>query len=83
MIDEPKTFHMIRKKDESGISGTGKILNGVVFPDGICVVRWCSTNKNANPSTVIYNSFKDFKFYHMDCHPTNETKIIWHHGNLK
>lgn len=74
----PRTFHIIRHKDEGGISGTGQVLNGVVFPDGLCVIRWCSSNPNANPSIGIYDSFEDFKYFHIDCHPANETEIVWH-----
>ena len=74
----PRTFHIIRHKDESAISGTGKVLNGVVFPDGLCVIRWCSSNPNANPSIGIYDSFEDFKYFHIDCHPDNKTEIVWH-----
>ena len=73
-----RMFYIIRVNDESNISGTGKVLNGVVFPDGQCVIRWCSSNKNAKSSTAIYDSFEDFKFLHIDSHPTNETKIVWH-----
>jgi len=71
-------FYVIRHKDESGISGTGIVLNGAVFPDGTTVIRRCSSNPNANPSTCIYDTFEDFKYYHIDCHPTNETEIIWY-----
>lgn len=74
----PRTFHIVRHKDESGISGTGRVLNGVVFPDGLCIIRWCSSNPEANPSIGIYDSFEDFKYFHIDCHPDNETEIVWH-----
>lgn len=30
-MDEPKLFTVTRKSDESGVSGTGRILDGVVF----------------------------------------------------
>lgn len=70
-----KTFHIIRNHDESGISGTGKVLEGVVFEDGTTVIRWC-TKHNPN-STAIYNEFKHFKHLHIDCHPNNETEIVW------
>lgn len=74
----PRTFHTIRRKDESNTTTTEKILNGCLFPDGLCVIRWCSTNPNVKPSTAIYNSFKDFKFFHIDRHSDNPTEIIWH-----
>ena len=70
-----KLFQMIRNADESGVSGTGKVLQGVVFDDGTVCVRWCVDGK-AN-STVFYNSFKDFKAIHIDSHPTNGSEIHW------
>jgi hypothetical protein len=30
---------MVRHADVSGVSGTGRVLDGVVFADGVTVVR--------------------------------------------
>ena len=68
-------FEMTRHADESGVSGTGKVLEGIVFSDGTTVVRWTVPNK-AN-STAIYDNFEDFKAIHIDSHPTNETELAW------
>lgn len=35
-----KTFHLNRKVDESGVSGTGIVAEGVQFSDGTCVMHW-------------------------------------------
>lgn len=70
---EMKAFHMIRVADESGVSGTGKVLEGVVFKDGTTVVRWCTETA----STAVYKNFKEFKKIHIDAHPDNETEIKW------
>lgn len=35
-----KTFHIIRNRDVSGISGTGIIAEGCVFHDGQTVLSW-------------------------------------------
>jgi hypothetical protein len=35
-----KLFHLLRVEDESGVSGTGRIAEGVEFSDGQCVVKW-------------------------------------------
>lgn len=35
-----KTFYLNRKVDVSGISGTGKVAEGVEFDDGQCVLKW-------------------------------------------
>ena len=68
-----KTFSVIRQNDESGVSGTGKVLEGVVFKDGTTVIRWCVDGQPN--STAIYESFEAFKAIHIDSHPTNETII--------
>ncbi len=71
-----KTFYIVRHADESGVSGTGKVLNGVEFPDGQTVIRWCVVGKPN--STAIYPSFADFKYIHIDAHPDNKTEIIFY-----
>lgn len=70
-----RIFHMIRHGDESGVSGVGLVLDGVVFRDGTCVVRWCT--KKAPSSTAIYRSYREFRDIHIDRHPTNKTQIVW------
>lgn len=65
----PALFYLIRKKDPTGISGTGKVLDGVIFSNGQVVVCWReadeSSNPNAHSSIGIYNSFDDFKDIHV------------------
>lgn len=70
-----KPFEMIRNADESGVSGTGKVLEGVVFSKGITVIQWCVEGKPN--STAIYPTFDDFKCIHIDSHPTNGTELVW------
>jgi hypothetical protein len=71
----PRLFSMIRQADETGISGVGRVLDGVVFPDGQTVIRWCVTDKPA--STEIYDTFEAFLAIHVESHPTNQTEIVW------
>jgi len=68
-------FAMIRHFDASGVSGIGKVLEGVVFTDGQTVVRWCVAGKP--PSTEIFSTFDDFETIHITSHPTNATEIVW------
>lgn len=70
-----KMFYMIRRTDETGVSGTGIVLYGAVFPDGITVIHWC-TKKKVN-CTSVFNNFEDFKYIHIDCHPKNKTEVVW------
>lgn len=67
---------MIRGGDESGVSGTGKVLEGVEFSDGTVAVRWITPNQAS--STAVYESFDSFEAIHIKSHPTNKTRIIWH-----
>ena len=70
-----KAFKMIRKADESGVSGIGKVLEGIVFSDGQTVIKWCVKDK---PNSIaIYPTYEAFKLIHIDSHPTNETEVIF------
>lgn len=71
--DKPRIFTMVRKKDESGVSGRGRVLDGVVFKNGKTVINW----RSANPSLTIFDSFEEFEQIHIDSHPKNKTDIVW------
>ena len=73
---EIRTFELHRTADEHGRSGTGKVLEGVVFSDGVCAIRW-EVAKTPD-STSVWQSFEGFKQIHVDAHPTNGTTIHWH-----
>lgn len=77
----PRVFSMIRNNDESGISGTGRVLDGVIFPNGKVVICW---NTQDNPeskvdvgSVSVFDCFKDFRDIHIGSHPSNKTEIKW------
>lgn len=36
----PTLFKLVRHMDISGVSGTGIVAMGVMFPDGKCVMQW-------------------------------------------
>jgi hypothetical protein len=67
---------MLRRNDESGVSGTGIVLEGTIFHDGKCVISWYTNGG----SIGIYESFDNFKRIHIDSHPTNKTIIIFETG---
>lgn len=71
-----KIFDMERQDDESGISGTGLVASGIVFPDGKVVLRW----NTETASTTEFDSYEDFLKIHVKSHPDNKTKI--HFYNL-
>lgn len=64
-----KYFKISRKADESGVSGIGHVIDGVVFNDGTTVIKWLTEMS----SIAIYKSFEEFKAIHIDSHPQNET----------
>lgn len=65
-----KTFYLDRKVDESGVSGTGIVAEGVQFSDGTCVVHWLTRTA----SVAIYPNIDDLIEVHG--HDGN-TEIIW------
>ncbi len=67
-----RRFYMERLKDETGISRTGRVLEGVLCQSGHVFVEW----RPPLSTKGIYNSLAEFKAVHMDCHPScNE--LIW------
>lgn len=69
-----RIFRVDRKNDESNVSGTGHVIDGVEFDDGTVVIRW----RTDMASIAIYKNFAEFKTIHIDSHPQNEsmTKIV-------
>lgn len=51
---------MVRRVDDSGISGTGRVAEGVEFADGTVAMRWLSETA----STAIYGSLGDVEAIH-------------------
>lgn len=55
-----KTFHLERNVDETGVSGTGRVAEGVVFSNGWVALTWLT----AHTSVVFYPSIDDVIFIH-------------------
>lgn len=55
-----QAFRLIRKEDVSGVSGTGVVAVGVVFPNGHCVMQW----QTGLDSIGHYNSLNDLISIH-------------------
>lgn len=76
--DSARLFKMFRLQDESEISGTGHVIDGVIFHTGQVVICWrADLNKEHRgfSSLAIYPSWKAFLHVHVDPHPGNETLI--------
>jgi hypothetical protein len=55
-----KLFVLQRDEDQTGISGTGIVANGIVFPDGTVAMRWAT----GTASTAVYSSVEDVEIIH-------------------
>ena len=55
-----RLFYLDRKEDASGISGTGKVAEGVEFSNGVCVVQWLTHTSSTN----IYQNMKQVESIH-------------------
>jgi hypothetical protein len=78
--ETPRTFSMVRNFDESGVSGIGKVLDGVIFPCGKVAVCWDPVNPTGNESVnsvAVFDTFEAFLNIHVDAHPDNGTDIIF------
>lgn len=66
-----KRFVLERVEDETGVSGTGIVAEGVQFSDGVCSMRWSSSW----PSSVVhYEGIEAVEHVHGH---GGKTKIVW------
>ena len=55
-----KLFYLHRSEDESGISGTGRIAQGIVFDNGKVALTWLSDH----PSVTVYDNIGEVRAIH-------------------
>lgn len=65
-----RRFQLHRDQDITGVSGTGVVADGVLFPDGAVAIRW----RGDRPSTVAWGSIEDA--YHVHAHG-GATRFVW------
>ena len=66
-----KRFFLNRLVDESGMSGLGRVAEGVVLPNGVAVMWWL-----VKPHSVqIYQTIGDLQFIHS--HGKGTTEVIY------
>jgi hypothetical protein len=78
--DIPKRFTLYRVSDESGVSGTGRVLDGVLFHNGQVVICWRTDidgARHGHSSLGIYPTWEAFEFIHIKSHPENQTILDW------
>lgn len=65
-----RRFHFMRLEDASGVSGCGKVAEGVVFTNGKVALEWFGNHSSTN----VYDSMADVEFIHGH---QGRTKIVW------
>jgi hypothetical protein len=75
---EPVLFTLIRHEDETGVSGTGRVLDGVLFHTGQVVICWRTDlqNEKGFSSVTVYPSWEAFEHVHVKPHPEEQTEIV-------
>jgi hypothetical protein len=74
-IPKLKKFVLQRIDDESGISGTGYVAVGVMFPSGHCTMEWTTDVK----SIGYYQSIADLEKIHGHA---GKTRVVWIEENV-
>jgi len=73
-----RRFVMHREHDSSGVSGTGMVLEGVLFSTGIVVVHWLTPPPRGSIS--VFDSLDQFLSIHVRPHPDNNTVLVFEDG---
>jgi hypothetical protein len=71
-VSEFRAFRLERIEDETGVSGTGFVAEGVQFSDGTVALRWTS----AWPTSVVFHDrgIEAVKAVHGH---GGKTRIVW------
>lgn len=69
-MTESRRFHLQRTHDVTGVSGTGRVANGVLWPDGTVSIRWAGDR----PSTVFWDDVAHAEAVHGH---GGHTVIVW------
>jgi hypothetical protein len=72
-----RTFELHRDDDETGISGTGVVAEGIEFSDGHVAMRW-QTHRSDHHSTVIWEHIGSVEVIHGH---NGKTRIVWTEGS--
>ncbi len=73
-----RRFVMSRERDASGVSGTGTVLEGVLFSTGVVVIHWLTPAPRGSIS--VFDSLEQFLTIHVRPHPGNHTAIDFEDG---
>jgi hypothetical protein len=73
-----RTFTVHREYDASGVSGTGIVVEGVLFSTGVVVVHWLTPAPRG--SIGVWDSLDQFLSIHVAPHPENQTVVSFDDG---
>jgi hypothetical protein len=73
-----RTFTVLREHDVSGVSGTGVVVEGVLFSTGVVVVHWLTPAPRGSIS--VWDSLDQFLAIHVQPHPENRTVLQFDDG---
>jgi hypothetical protein len=65
-----RRFNLVRHEDETGVSGTGIVAQGVQFSGGKVAMRWTTDTS----STTFFDSIKDVEAVHGH---DGKTEVVW------
>jgi hypothetical protein len=77
-MPEPQLFTVRRLIDETGVSGTGRVIDGIIFHTGQVVICWRSDINSpvaGHSSIGIYPSWDAFLQVHVHAHPAGSMEI--------
>ena len=77
-LERPRTFVMMRRGDVHGVSGTGEVMQGVVWPTGRVTTCWQVPGKPITQTA--FDSFEAFLEVHVAGHAGNGTEITFYDG---
>jgi hypothetical protein len=69
--DGMRMFSLVRHEDETGVSGTGIVAQGVRFASGKCAMCWLTDTS----SVAVYDSMEDLIKIHGH---NGKTEVMWH-----
>jgi hypothetical protein len=73
-----RAFTVCRQNDETGVSGEGVVIEGVLLATGQCIVHWLYPPPRGG--IAIFDSMSDFVKVHIEPHPINKTIITYQDG---
>ena len=73
-----QTFTVARQADETGVSGEGVVIEGVLLATGQCIAHWLYHRPRG--SIAVFDSMNDFITVHIKPHPGNRTIITYDDG---